>query len=293
MRAVIREEPAAAVGIVLLIGLVVVAVGAPWIAPSDPGAIDVSSRLTPPAWTSAGSLDHVLGTDALGRDVLSRIIYGARVSLLVGASVVGISALVGTVLGIVAGLNGGWVDAVVMRVAEAQLAFPGLLLIIAVISLVGPSVTVIIAVLSLYGWMIYARVVRGHVLRLAQEPFVRAARMTGCGTGRMIRRHILPSLATPLLTQAMLEFARVVLAESSLSYLGLGIQPPAVSWGLMVAENQAYLDRGWWTVVFPGAALALTVLVLNLLANWWRTRSDPEQRALVFAQKVTRSRARA
>lgn len=279
------------VGVCLLLLIVAAAVFAPLIAPHSPGQVDLTARMAPPAWDPDGTWDHLLGTDALGRDILSRLIHGARVSLAIGVVVVAVSMLIGTVLGLVAGYKGGRWDNAIMRVADAQLAFPGLLLIIAVVAVVGPSVPVLVTVLAVYGWMLFGRLVRGNVLQLREELYVRAATMSGAKAGRLMRRHFLPSLVSPLLTQGMLDLARVVLAEASLSYLGLGVQPPASSWGLMVAENQPYLDSAWWTVVFPGLALAVTVLATNLVASWLRIQTDPQQRQQVFAIRRRRRRA--
>lgn len=282
---ILWEDKLAFVGVMVLSLLVLAAIFAPWVAPGSPTQVNLSDRLIGPVWSDGGSWNHVLGTDALGRDVLARLIHGARVSLLIGAAVVVIGGTVGTVLGLIAGYKGGWCDTLIMRFADAQLAFPGLLLIIAVIAVLGPSTGVLIAVLSIYGWMIFARLVRGNVLQIREELYVRAATMAGAKSGRIMRRHLMPGVVSPLLTQSMLEFARIVLAEASLSYLGLGIQPPSASWGLMVAENQTYLATAWWTVVFPGVALALTVLATNLVASWLRVRSDPQQRQQIFAAR--------
>jgi len=271
------------IGVCVLLVIVFAAIFAPIVAPHSQSEVDLTARLAPPAWSDGGSWDHILGTDALGRDVLSRLIYGAQVSLAIGVVVVGVSMLIGTVLGLIAGYRGGRWDSLIMRVADAQLAFPGLLLIIAVVAVVGPSIRILVIVLAVYGWMLFGRLVRGNVLQLREELYVRAATMSGAKAGRMMRRHFLPSLISPLLTQSMLDLARVVLAEASLSYLGLGVQPPSSSWGLMVAENQPYLDSAWWSVVFPGLALAITVLATNLVASWLRVQTDPQQRQQVFA----------
>jgi peptide/nickel transport system permease protein len=256
----------ATTGAVILIATQVAAVLAPLLAPSSPSAVDLGRRLLPPIGFG-GTGEHPLGTDALGRDVLSRIIYGTRNSLLIGFSVVLIAGVAGTVLGLLAGYVGGTTDAVIMRLADAQFAFPGLLLVIIVIGVLGPSIPTIVVVVSIYGWMIYARLVRGIVLQLREELYVRAAEISGVGTGRMMRKHLLPNLVSPLITQAMLEVARVMLVEASLSYLGLGIQPPGVSLGLMVSENQVYLRDAQWTVLFPGLTLAILILGINLLTN--------------------------
>lgn len=234
------------------------------VAPHSPINGVLTDRLVSPSWFHG---KYLLGTDSLGRDILSRVIFGARTTLIIGFSVVALSGLFGTAAGLIAGYRGGWVDQVVMRLADAQLAFPGLLLTIIVIGVEGPSTPVLIVVIAVYGWMVYARLVRALVLRLREEQFVRAAEMSGTTTPFILVKHLLPNLLPALLTQALLELARVILVEASLSYLGLGVQPPQASWGLMVSENQGYLSQAWWTVVCPGVALALTVLAINLVAR--------------------------
>lgn len=257
--------------------LVAVAVVLSVVGYGAPNLVSLGDRLLPPVgW--GGSIDHLLGTDALGRDVLTRIMYGISNSLLIGVGVVALAGSVGTTLGLAAGYRGGWVDSVVMRLVDMQFAFPGLLLVIVVLGVLGPSITTIVIVVAVYGWMIYARLVRGNVLQLREQLYVGAAEMIGCTPARVMRRHLMPNLVPPLLTQAMLELARVMLVEASLSYLGLGLQPPAVSLGLMVAENQEYLRDGWWTVLFPGLTLAMLVLSINLVTSWLRVRTDPQQR---------------
>jgi peptide/nickel transport system permease protein len=277
----------ATAGVLLLITLL--AVIAPLLMPSSPSEVALGDRLVPPVGMG-GTTEHLLGTDALGRDVFTRVIYGTRNSLLIGFSVVLIAGVFGTVLGLLAGYVGGMTDAVIMRLADAQFAFPGLLLVIIVIGVLGPSIATIVIVVSIYGWMIYARLVRGIVLQLREELYVRAAEISGVRTGRMMRKHLLPNLISPLLTQAMLEVARVMLVEASLSYLGLGIQPPGVSLGLMVSENQVYLRDAQWTVLFPGLTLALLILAINLLTNRIRGGSTRGRRS---RRRVRRETARA
>jgi peptide/nickel transport system permease protein len=289
------HDKAALLGAIFLVLLVGIAVLAPLILSASPTHIDILNRTQPPFWQSGGSGSHLLGTDPLGRDMLARLVYAARVSLLIGASVVVVSGVFGTLMGIAAGYRGGRTEAIIMRVADAQLAFPGLLLTLLVLAFLGSGIPVIIAVLAVYGWMIYARLVRGLVLQLRETPAIQSAKLLGCSTPRILFRHLLPSLYSPLMTQAMLELARVILAEASLSYLGLGVQPPNASWGLMVAENQARISDAWWTVVLPGLALALTTLAVNVVANWLRVQTNPEQRQRRFAlsPQVRRRRRRA
>jgi len=289
---VLLEDKLVLVSFVFVSIVVLAAVLAPYVAPASPSKVVLIDRLIPPVWGDGGRWSNVLGTDSLGRDILSRLIFGARNSLLIGFSVVLIAGTFGTMLGLIAGYKGGFADTFIMRLADAQLAFPGLLLVILIISVLGPSIPIIIAVIAVYGWMIFARLVRGNVLQLREELYVRAAEMAGCGPLRLMRRHLLPNLASPLMTQSMLELARVILVEASLSYLGLGIQPPNSSWGLMVAENQTYLRDGWWTVFFPGIILVLTVMALNLISSWLRVRSDPQQVDLIAARRRSSDKSR-
>lgn len=241
----------------------------------DASQPNLSERLAPPAWIEGGSWAHPLGADALGRDLLARLASGARVTLLVGAAVVVIAGVVGTAAGIVAGYFGGWRDLVIMRWVDTQVAFPGLLLILTVLAVVGPSLGILVVVLSLNGWMVYTRVTQSVVRGITQRAYVQAAETVGCSPFRVMSRYVLPNLTSSLITLGTLEFANVVLVESSLSYLGYGIQPPNSSWGLMVAEGQQYITVAWWTITFPGLFIALTVLSLNIAANWIRSVSDP------------------
>lgn len=247
--------------------------------PTEPSLID---RLTPPAWQEGGSWAHPLGTDALGRDMLSRLVYSARASLIVGAAVVIIAGTAGIFAGLMAGYRGGWLGSAIMRLVDTQVAFPGLLLALLILSILGASLKMVVIVLAINGWMVYARMTYSIVLSLKEAPYVQAAETIGCPPRRIVWRYLLPNLSSPLLTLATLEFARIVLAEASLSYLGLGIQPPGASWGLMVAEGQEYLTVAWWAITFPGLAIALTVLTLNLMASWLRVITDPQQREKRF-----------
>lgn len=273
-------------GFVMITLLVGMALAAPLLAPHDPAGQDLRSRLTPPAWTEKGTVNHILGTDHLGRDVLSRVIYGARVSLLVGAAVVLLAGAFGILMGLSAGYLGGRVDSFIMRWIDTQVAFPGLLLALIILAVVGPSMVTVIVVLALNGWMVYGRMTRGAVLAVRQAEYVEAAEMVGCTRRRIIFKHILPNLTSPLLTLGILEFARIVLAEAALSFLGLGIQPPATSWGLDVANGKDYIFRAWWLVTMPGIAISITVLAVNLLASWLRLISDPQEREKQFARHM-------
>ncbi len=272
------RDRVALLGVLIVLTVVFAAVAAPLVAPYDPTKQNIAKRLTPPAWAVKGEAGYWLGTDQLGRDVLSRIIYGGRVSLTVGLSVVAIAGSFGILLGLVSGYFGGRTDDALMRLTDIQTAFPGLLLALTIITMIGPSVRNIIIVLSINGWMVYARITRGIMLSLRETPFIEAARAIGCCDRRIIFRHALPNLLSPLLTIGTLELARIILAEASLSFLGLGVQPPAASWGLMIADGHQYITRGWWLVTFPGLAIAITVFGVNLVASWLRTYSDPTQR---------------
>jgi ABC-type dipeptide/oligopeptide/nickel transport system permease subunit len=273
-------------GVALIAALIFMALAAPLLAPYDPTAQDLRARLKPPAWSAKGSWSHFLGTDHLGRDVLSRVIYGSRVSLLVGTSVVLIAGTFGVLMGLFAGYCGGRTDSFIMRWIDTQVAFPGLLLALIILAVIGPSMTTVIIVLSLNGWMVYGRMIRSAVLSVRQTAYVEAAEIIGCSSRRVIFRHILPNLTSPLLTLAILEFARIVLAEAALSFLGMGIQPPATSWGLDVAAGKDYIFSAWWLVTMPGIAISITVLAVNLVASWMRLISDPQEREKQFARRM-------
>lgn len=277
------KDKAGFFGLMFLVVLILLAVFAPLIAPYDPAAQQLTERLQPPAWTAEGTSAHLLGTDNLGRDVLSRLMFGARISILVGFAVVALAGAFGVTAGLIAGYKGGRTDSVIMRIVDTQVAFPGLLLALIILTVVGPSPTTVIIVLSINGWMVYARVTRGAVLSVKERGYVEAAELIGARSKRVVFRHILPGLTAPLLTLVILEFARIILAEAALSFLGLGIQPPQTSWGLDVAIGRDYIFNSWWLVTFPGIAIALTVLSANMVASWFRIRTNPLARAKRFA----------
>lgn len=280
------RDKAGFTGVALVAALILMAAAAPLLAPYSPTTQDLRSRLVPPVWEDNGSWKHILGTDHLGRDVLSRVIHGSRVSLTVGAAVVLIAGTFGVVLGLIAGYRGGRTDSVIMRWIDTQVAFPGLLIALIILAVIGPSMLTVILVLSFNGWMVYGRMTRGAVLSVRQTAYVEAAEMVGCSAMRVVFRHILPNLTSPLLTLSILEFARIVLAEAALSFLGMGIQPPATSWGLDVATGKNYMFRAWWLVTFPGVAISITVLAINLVASWLRLVSDPQEREKQFARQM-------
>lgn len=260
------------VGIFLVTG----AVG-PFVAPYDPEAIDLINSLSPPMWFG-GSSEHILGTDQLGRDILSRIIYGARVSLLVALAVVALAGVVGVTVAVLAGYRGGRLDAFLMRVTDATMAFPVILLMIVIVGVYGASTRNVILILAFAGWASYARVLRSEVISVKNNDFVTMTKTMG-GSGRwIIRRHILPNILPTLLVLVSLQLGLAIIAEGSLSFLGLGVPPPAPSWGGMLSEGRAYLTQAWWLPTFPGLALSLTVLAANMLGDWLRVFNDPTSR---------------
>jgi peptide/nickel transport system permease protein len=259
-------------GLVLVLGLFAVALLARWLAPYDPDFIDLKQVLMPP------SPAHLLGTDTLGRDVLSRIIFGARVSLLVGFVAVGIATLIGVLVGALAGYYGGVLDQILMRLVDLMLCFPTIFLILAVIAVLGPSIWNIMAVIGLTGWMGVARLVRAEFLSLREREFVVAARALGASDVRLIWRHLLPNALTPVMVSATLGVAGAILVESSLSFLGLGVQPPTPSWGNMLTMGKDNIEIAWWLSVFPGLAILVTVMSYNLLGEGIREAIDPRLR---------------
>ena len=274
-----RHVPWIAIGALAFVAaLFVMAAAAPLIAPHDPVRQSLRLRLKPPTMEAADGRAHPLGTDHLGRDVLSRVIYGSRVSLLIGFSAVGVGILIGATLGILAGYRRGWLDTVIMTVADAQLAFPFILLAIGIIAVLGPSFPTLIVVVGLSGWMTYARVLRAQVLVLRSREFVDAIRGLGGSTLRVILRHILPNVLSSLVVIATLELARAIVLEATLSFLGLGIQPPTPSWGGMIHEGREYLDSAWWISTFPGLVLMLSSVVVSRLGDWLRDVLDPTLR---------------
>ena len=265
-------------GGLFVLALVVVALAAPWLAPQDPERQSLRGRLAAPTLEGADGRAHLLGTDHLGRDVLSRVIWGARVSLLIGFAAVVVGGIIGATLGILAGFRGGWTDSVIMTLADAQLAFPFILLAIGIIAVLGPSFPTLIVVIGLSGWMSYARVLRSQVLVLRSREFVDAIHALGGSVGRVVARHILPNVMSSLVVIATLELARSIVLEATLSFLGLGIQPPTPSWGGMVHEGREYLDSAWWISTMPGVVLMLTSLVVSRTGDWLRDLLDPTLR---------------
>lgn len=244
----------------------------------DPLKQSLSARLRPPAWQSGGTLDHVLGTDHLGRDMLSRILYGARVSLTIGFLAVALAGTIGVVLGLLAGYFGGLVDTIIMRVADVQLSFPMVLMAILLVSVLGPSLLNMVIALGVAGWVEYTRLVRAEVLQRREEIYVEAATALGAPHIHIILRHVLPNIAAPILVLATLAVPRMILVESALSWLGLSVPPPTPTWGGMVAEANNYLSTSWWMATLPGVAIVLVVLSINYIGDWLRDVLDPRAR---------------
>ncbi len=264
----LRRNRLALAGVLIVGVMFVLAVAAP-LTGRDPAAINISAALLPPSW------HYPMGTDDLGRDVLTRILFGARISLLVGFVSVGIATLIGIVLGALAGYYGSWVDALIMRFVDVMLCFPTFFLILAVIAFLDPSIWNIMAVIGLTGWMGVARLVRAEFLSLRERDFVLAARALGAFDLRIIFRHVLPNALSPVLVSATLGVAGAILTESALSFLGIGVQPPTPSWGNMLIIGKQTLGSAWWLSAFPGLAILLTVLGYNLLGEGIRDALDP------------------
>lgn len=262
---------------VLILALfIVVSLGADIFAPHDPRKQDILASLLPPSWLPSGEADYLLGTDNLGRDILSNILYGGRISLAVGFFSVLISAVIGIPLGLIAGYAGGRFDALVMRAADVQLSLPTILIALVVLAFLGAGLGKVILVIGIVGWAAYARITRSSVLQLRERDFVSGARALGASTPRILFRHILPNAFTPLLVQLSVDFPRVVLLEATLSFLGLGVSISTPSLGLMISGGQDYLFSGsWWLSAFPGAALTLLVFSVNLIGDWLRDVLDP------------------
>ena len=263
----------AAVGVLLLI--VASAALAPWIAPHDPLAVNIRHRLAPPAWMDGGGAQHLLGTDQVGRDLLSRMIYGGRVSLVVGVAAVLMSASIGVLLGLGAGYFGGRTDWTIMTGINVMLTFPFVLLALAVIAVLGPSLVNMILVLGVAGWPIYARAIRAETMAIREREFVLAGRALGMSHLRIVFRQVVPNLVSVIVVIATLQVAQVIVLESFLSFLGLGIQPPTPAWGNMLGEGRVYMLNSWWIATFPGLAIFLTTLVINLMGNALRDWLDP------------------
>ena len=265
----------AAVVMLLIVG---VAAAAPWIAPYSPVEVDIRHRLAPPAWMDRGTPDHVLGTDQIGRDLLSRMIYGGRVSLLIGVAAVLVSSTIGVLLGLGAGYFGPRVDWTIMTLVNVMLTFPFVLLALAVIAVLGPSLVNMVIVLGVADWPLYARVIRAETMTLRERDFMTAARALGMSHLRIIFRQLLPNLVSVIVVIATLQVARVIILESFLSFLGLGVQPPTPAWGNMLGDGRVYMLNSWWIAAFPGLAIFITTLTINLMGNALRDWLDPHMK---------------
>ncbi len=266
---------AAAAVMLLIVG---VSVAAPWIVPYSPVEVDIRHRLAPPAWMEGGTPDHLLGTDAIGRDLLSRMMYGGRVSLVIAVAAVLVSASIGVLLGLAAGYFGPKVDWTIMTLVNVMLTFPFVLLALAVIAVLGPSLVNMIIVLGVADWPLYARVIRAETMALRERDFMTAARALGMSHLRIIFRQILPNLVSVIVVIATLQVARVIILESFLSFLGLGVQPPTPAWGNMLGDGRVYMLNSWWIAAFPGAAIFITTLTINLMGNALRDWLDPHMK---------------
>jgi peptide/nickel transport system permease protein len=271
----LRRYPVAAAALVTLGAVVLVAAAADWVAPYPPLKQEIASRLMPPSWLPGGRAGHLLGTDQLGRDILSRVIFGARISLAVAVLAVGLAASVGILLGVLSGYYGGWADRILARLADIQLAFPTMLLVITLVAMLGPNLVNLVAALGIGGWASYFRMARAQVLTLRETEYVLAARCVGVPDLTIAFRHVLPNALSPLIVLASFSMAQVIILESALSFLGLGVQPPTPTWGGMLSDSRDYLSLAWWLAAFPGGALTMTVLAINVLGDWLRDVLDP------------------
>ena len=264
----LRQRPSRAIGLIILLGIVLMAIFAPLITPQAPEATSFALRFKPPFWVEGSVSPHFLGTDQLGRDMWTRIVYGARISLIIGMMAMLVAGPIGVILGLISGYAGKSVDVVIMRIADAQLSIPAILLAVTIIAVLGRSLIILILVLGITKWVEYARVSRAEVLYLKETDFVLAARTVGAKPARLIFRHMLPNVMTPILVLASFSVAEMILAEASLSFLGLGVQPPDPSWGSMIADGRNYLSNAWWVTTWPGIAILITVLAINFVGDW-------------------------
>jgi peptide/nickel transport system permease protein len=275
----VKRYPLVSLGILIFV-LVIPAIFAPWVAPHDPYLGTLSNRLTPPVWQDGGTMEHILGTDKLGRDMLSRIIYGARVSLTVSLIAIFVGGIIGTVLGLISGYFGGRTDAVIMRLVDISLSIPTILLALVLVAAVGPSFGVVITVLIVLLWARYARLTRGETLSTKERDFIARARVAGASHTRIMFKYIFPNVVNSLIVLATLQVGYVILLESALSFLGAGLPRAEPAWGVMVADGRELIVTAWWVSMFPGLAIMLTVLSLNLIGDWLRDHLDPKLRNL-------------
>jgi peptide/nickel transport system permease protein len=272
----LKKNPSGMLGMVLVLLTVSCALFSSIIAPMDPGEASLTSRLAPPSWADeTGESTYFLGADQLGRDLFSRIIAGAKISLMVGFFGVVISMVIGTLLGLISGYFGKWLDDVIMRIADIQLAFPFILFAIIIMSVLGTGIWKIVLILGLTYWVGFARLIRGQVISVKELEYVQAAKAVGGTNFTIIRKHIFPNVLSSILVLGTLYIAEFILLEASLTFLGLGVDPTIPSWGGMLADSRNYISTAWWTATFPGLAIMLTVLGFNLLGDWLRDKLDP------------------
>ncbi len=274
LRVFLASKLAVAATLVTL-AFVLVAIFAPLVAPHDPDEADLLRRLQPPFWMEGGEVSYLLGCDALGRDILSRIIFGSRVSILIGVTVIVVATGIGIVAGLAAGYMRGWVDVAVSRVVDILLGFPYLIFAIALIAMTGPGLQNIILALAYKEWVIPCRVVRGETLAAREVEYVEAARALGASGAYIMLREVLPNILSPVIVVSTVRMAHVIILEASLSFLGLGVQPPTASWGSMVADGRAFMLEAWWASTFPGLAILLLVLAINVMSQGLRDAFDP------------------
>lgn len=274
LKKLFRRIPKAAASIIIL--LLLCAIFSPWIAPHDPIEQNLADALKPPCWQTGGMTKYFLGTDNLGRDILSRIVYGARISVIVGFAGVLLSGVFGTFLGVVAGYFGGKIDSVIMRLTDIMLSLPYILIAIAIIGAIGPNLTNIIIVLGVTQWVGYTRIIRFEAMSLSKSEFIEMAIISGTRWWRILLIHILPNVLNSAIVLATLDVGKMIIFEAALSFLGLGVRPPTATWGGMLADGRVYLTFAWWIATFPGIAIAITVLGGNLLGDWLRDELDPK-----------------
>ncbi|MDR7316378.1 ABC transporter permease [Brevibacillus nitrificans] len=267
----LKKSPSGMAGFVIILIVLFLGIFGAWVAPYDPNLAELSKKLLPPM-----SEGHLLGTDQLGRDILSRLIHGTSVSLIIGSCAVVVAGAVGTTLGVIAGYFRGWVDIIIMRLVDVVLSFPFILLVLVINAVIGTGLKNIILSLAIAGWVIYARVVRSEVLALREKEFIVSCVATGVPRWEIILKHIVPNLFTPIIVLSSLQIATYIIAEASISFLGFGVQPPQPAWGNMLSEGKDYIFSAWWLITFPGIAIVITALGVNLFGDWLRDVLDPE-----------------